>query len=59
MLRVLVLPAAVGFFSGFFACAALVWMPAVLAFPCILYRSISVAPVRGRHLLFFACRKEK
>jgi hypothetical protein len=25
----------------------------------ISYWSISVAPVRGGHLLFFACRKEK
>jgi CPA1 family monovalent cation:H+ antiporter len=45
---------------GLFACAALVRLYAYgVGLSLICYWSISVAPVRGRHLLFFACCKEK
>jgi hypothetical protein len=47
-------------FACVFACAALVRLYAYgVGLSLICYWSISVAPVRGRHLLFFACRKEK
>ncbi|MFM0639964.1 hypothetical protein PQQ63_25050 [Paraburkholderia metrosideri] len=50
----------VGVFWGSFACAALSCLVAYgvgLSLNC--YWFINVAPVRGRHLLFFACCKEK
>jgi hypothetical protein len=45
---------------GLFAFAALVRLCAYgVGLSLISYWFISVAPVRGRHLLFFACCKEK
>ncbi|WP_216673230.1 hypothetical protein, partial [Paraburkholderia solitsugae] len=44
----------------FFVCAALVRLFTYgVGLSLICYWIISVAPVRGGHLLFFACRKEK
>jgi hypothetical protein len=61
------LPAALAF-GWSFACVALACLVAygvglsliwVFGLSLICYWCISVAPVRGGHLLFFACRKEK
>jgi hypothetical protein len=47
-------------FLDLFAYAALVRLSAYgVGLSLISYWFISVAPVRGGHLLFFACRKEK